>query len=80
VGEQMNAMSVIYTMLVDDAITPYTTITGGSSVINVNGGSSDSGKYQYLRDITTPDKVGAGIVTSIITACLVAELVFMNLD
>lgn len=76
----MNAMSVIYTMLVDDAITPYTTTTGGSSASNVNGGSSDSSKYQYLRDITTADRVGAGILTSIIMACLVAALVFMNLD
>ncbi|KAK6197745.1 hypothetical protein LQW54_010583 [Pestalotiopsis sp. IQ-011] len=80
VGEQMNAMSVMYTMLIDDSIVPYTTTTGGSSSANIDGGASSSSKYQYLRDITTADKVGAGIVTTLIMGCLVAALVFMNLD
>lgn len=79
-GEQMNAMSVMYTMLIDDSIVPYTTTTGGSSSANIDGGASSSSKYQYLRDITTADKVGAGIVTTLIMGCLVAALVFMNLD
>ncbi|KAK9772370.1 putative Family 76 glycosyl hydrolase [Seiridium cardinale] len=80
VGEQMNAMSLVMSMLVDGARTPYTSTTGGSSSANIDGGASDTAKYQYLRDITTADRVGAGIVTTLMLGGLVAALVLMNLD
>lgn len=79
-GEQMNAMSVIMGMLVNDAITPYTSTTGGSSEGNVDGGTDDSTKFKYLKDITTADKVGAGILTAVMLGGLVVGLVFMNLS
>lgn len=76
----MNAMSVIMSMLVDDATVPYTSSTGGSSTGHVDGGTSDSTKYQYLKEITTADRVGAGILTALMVGGVVAALVWMNLD
>lgn len=76
----MNAMSVIMSMLVDEAKTPYTSSTGGSSSGRADAGQSDSSKYQYLRDITTADRVGAGILTALILGGLVAALVLMNIE
>ncbi|ORY66121.1 cell wall glycosyl hydrolase [Pseudomassariella vexata] len=70
IGEQMNALSIMITPLIDEAPTPYTSDTGGSSTGNTEGGSSDSSKIQQERAITTADRAGAGILTAFILAGL----------
>ncbi|KAG9233368.1 glycoside hydrolase family 76 protein [Amylocarpus encephaloides] len=59
VGEQMSALSVIQSMLIDDAAELVTNSTGGTSVGNSAAGSTV---------ITTADKAGAGILTAVVLA------------
>jgi mannan endo-1,6-alpha-mannosidase len=66
VGQQMNAMSIIYTQLLEDVVTPYTSSTGGSSVGDPNAGASDSAKIPTPKAITSGDRAGAGILTAVI--------------
>ncbi|KAI0128003.1 family 76 glycosyl hydrolase [Xylariales sp. AK1849] len=77
VGEQLNAMSVVMTMLIDSAPSPYTSDTGGSSTGNANGGSSDSDKIATLKDITTADRAGAGVLTALVLGGLLSSIVLM---
>ncbi|KAK8020160.1 cell wall glycosyl hydrolase [Apiospora arundinis] len=75
VGEQMNALSVIYSTLVDKAPAPFTSKTGGSSKGDPNAGSkSDDGKIERPRDITTADRAGAGILTTLVLAGLLGGI------
>jgi mannan endo-1,6-alpha-mannosidase len=66
VGQQMNAMSIIYTQLLEDVVTPYTSSTGGSSVGDPNAGASDSAKIPTAKAITSGDRAGAGILTAVL--------------
>jgi mannan endo-1,6-alpha-mannosidase len=77
VGEQLNAMSVIMTLLIDQAPAPYTSATGGSSVGNANAGSSTSNEIGTLRAITTADKAGAGILTALALGGLLSAVFVM---
>lgn len=77
VGEQMNAMSIIMTTLLDEASAPYTASSGGSSTGNANAGASDSSKITTARAITTGDKAGAGILTALVLASLLSSVVLM---
>jgi mannan endo-1,6-alpha-mannosidase len=70
VGEQMNAMSVIYTQLLHQASSPYTSSTGGSSVGNPNAGASDDSKIATQAAITTKDRAGAGVLTAVVLGIL----------
>lgn len=79
VGEQMCALAVINTMLIDTEhlAAPYSNETGGSSQgdptagtgSSSSGGSSGSGSS--TTPITTADKAGAGIVTAMILFTLI---------
>ncbi|KAK7924420.1 glycoside hydrolase family 76 protein [Apiospora marii] len=74
VGEQMNALSVIYSTLVDKAPAPFTSKTGGSSKGDPDAGSKDSGKIARPRDMTAGDRAGAGILTTLILAGLLGGM------
>jgi mannan endo-1,6-alpha-mannosidase len=80
VGEQLNAMSVIMTQLLDTAPAPYTSTTGGSSTGNANAGASDSSKITTAAEITTGDRAGAGILTALVLASLLSSIVLMIKD
>jgi mannan endo-1,6-alpha-mannosidase len=77
VGEQMNALDALMYNLVEGAKPPYTAGTGGRSGGNVGGGASDDSKLPSLRDITTGDKIGASILTSVLVALLIAFSAFL---
>lgn len=66
IGEQMNALSVIYSALHEKAPAPFTSDTGGTSKGNPNAGSKDGGKIEQPRPITTADRAGAGILTTLV--------------
>ncbi|KAK9347014.1 glycoside hydrolase [Lipomyces starkeyi] len=59
-GQQMSALEVVQNLLVQDVPAPYTAATGGSSpgITNVSGGGN-------VKVLTTGDRAGAGILTSV---------------
>lgn len=72
VGQQMAAMSVVFTNLlaIDQSLgVPVTNATGGTSVGNNNAGSQSVANPEAIKPSTTGDKAGAGILT---TALLLA--------
>jgi len=76
VGEQMNALSAVMYNLVADAAVPITANTGGTSVGNVGGGSNDK-HLGELAAITTGDRVGAGLLTTLAIVGVIGGCVFV---
>ncbi|RDL37674.1 Mannan endo-1,6-alpha-mannosidase [Venustampulla echinocandica] len=68
VGQQMGAMSAIFVNLLDHVYVPppVTNSTGGTSVGNNNAGSQSVADPEALKPATQGDKVGAGILTTIV--------------
>lgn len=67
VGEQMSALEVIGTMLIDNTAGPLTNATGGTSKGNPSAGGGDTGTPPVsYNEITTGDKVGAGFLTTFV--------------
>lgn len=77
VGEQMSALSVVQTMMLDvaDLKPPYTTDTGGTSKSDPSAGSeggdvgpsnSEGLSHAATREITTGDRAGAGVLTAVV--------------
>ena len=62
----MAAMSVIFSNLVANVRPPVTECTGGTSVGNANAGAQNTGNPGAITPATTADRVGAGIVTSVV--------------
>jgi mannan endo-1,6-alpha-mannosidase len=61
-GEAMNVLAAVSSLLIEEAPGPVTAANGGISEGNPNaGGRGDID--DYLRPITTGDRVGAGILT-----------------
>jgi mannan endo-1,6-alpha-mannosidase len=67
VGQQMAAMSVIFTNLLplQEVAPPLTNATGGTSSGNPNAGSHSVADPAALKPATQGDRVGAGIMTAI---------------
>lgn len=71
VGEQMCALEVVQSNLVDFVNGPVTNETGGTSVGDVNAGSrSDEEIAVQFEDIKTADKAGAAILTIMVVSAL----------
>jgi len=68
VGEQMAAMEVFQSSLISKVEGPLTNATGGTSVGDPNAGSQSGQSPLQLEAVTTGDKAGAGILTTIILA------------
>ncbi|KAK3079774.1 hypothetical protein LTS18_003943 [Coniosporium uncinatum] len=68
VGEQMSAMEVFQSNLISKVTGPLTNGTGGTSVGDPNAGSQSGQSPLQLEAVTTGDKAGAGILTTIILA------------
>ncbi|KUJ16096.1 mannan endo-1,6-alpha-mannosidase [Mollisia scopiformis] len=68
VGQQMAAMSVIFVNLLPlQAVgAPLTNTTGGTSVGNPNAGSQSVANPEAIKPATEGDRVGAGILTTIV--------------
>lgn len=66
VGQQMAAMSAIFTNLVPNVPPPFTNTTGGTSVGDNNAGSDSVADPAAMKPATTGDRVGAGFFTTFI--------------
>ncbi|KAJ8609209.1 hypothetical protein MRB53_039245 [Persea americana] len=66
-GQQMTATSVIANLLIANSQAPLSAETGGNSTGDVNAGTtvSTTPVLETLSEITTGDKVGAGLLTAI---------------
>lgn len=82
VGPQMSSLSAIMYPLVDGTTsTPLTNTTGGTSKGKDNAGNTDEkSKLPQLKDITTGDRVGAGILTALMLTSLIGGCVFLIKD
>jgi mannan endo-1,6-alpha-mannosidase len=78
VGEQSNALSaVMYNLVKNTTVTAVTADTGGTSVGNVNAGSSKSAQLPSLPPITTAEKVAAGFATTAIAFTVLGGCFFI---
>lgn len=78
VGQQMSGLSAVFYTLVQAAPTPYTSVSGGSSTGDSSGGSDKTDSdVRGTTEITTGDKVGAGILTTLALAGLLGGVSFM---
>jgi len=66
VGQQMAAMSAIFSNLVPNVPAPVTNMTGGTSVGNNAAGSQSVANPAAISPVTEGDRVGAGIITTIL--------------
>jgi len=72
VGQQMSALEVIQSNLIDKVQGPVSNSTGGTSQGNPNAGSGgDSSSIALPAAIKTSDRAGAGIITALILVALV---------
>ena len=79
VGQQMAALEVIQSNLISKVAGPVTNSTGGTSQGDPSAGTSSSSQEpQGLTDkITTGDKAGAGILTTIVLVGILGGAWFM---
>lgn len=81
VGQQMAAMEVIQSNLIQKAKAPLTNSTGGTSQGNPSAGTGDPTSLDpnTLDPMTTGDKAGAGILTAIVISVVLAGLVWVSM-
>jgi mannan endo-1,6-alpha-mannosidase len=78
VGQQMSALSVVQSLLIDEAPDLVTNSTGGTSKGNsAAGGSSTDSSGVVEKPVTTGDKAGAGILTALVLCGVVGGIGFM---
>lgn len=79
VGQQMAALEVIQSNLIDQVAGPLSNSTGGTSVGNVNAGTetSNSNTPDVVSPVTRGDRIGAGFLTTAILLSFVGMLWFM---
>jgi mannan endo-1,6-alpha-mannosidase len=70
VGEQMSALEVVQSTLIDSVPGPVTNTTGGTSKGNNAAGTNVDDNPLMFNTITTGDKAGAGILTTALMASL----------
>ncbi|CAK7238526.1 hypothetical protein SEUCBS140593_010777 [Sporothrix eucalyptigena] len=83
VGQQMAAMEVTLANMISTVTAPVTNSTGGTSEGNPSAGGSDIGRTQApttLGPINTGDRVGAGILTALFLAGIIAGVIYMLID
>lgn len=77
VGEQMSALEVIQSLLIDQVSGPLTNETGGTSRGDYNAGTGSNADPEAFDTITTGDKVGAGFLTLFVLVGLIGGGVWM---
>lgn len=70
VGEQMSALEVFQSLLVDNVAGPVTNSTGGTSVGNAAAGTGTDESATQYDTIETGDKAGAAILTVVVLLVL----------
>jgi mannan endo-1,6-alpha-mannosidase len=70
VGEQMSVLEVVQSTLIDSVPGPVTNTTGGTSKGNNAAGSNVDDNPLMFDTITTGDKAGAGILTTVLMISL----------
>jgi mannan endo-1,6-alpha-mannosidase len=76
-GEEMNVLGALLSLLVDSAPGPLTNLTGGTSEGDPGAGGSLSFTPDH-KSITTADKAGAGILTSVFLAGIIMTFAWMS--
>lgn len=76
-GEAMDALSAVASLLIDDANSPVTNLTGGTSKGNPAAGLGHTDNPGALRPITAADRVGAGILTFVVLGSAVSTFGWM---
>ncbi|ESZ94071.1 glycoside hydrolase family 76 protein [Sclerotinia borealis F-4128] len=79
VGQQMAAMSAIFVNLVQQIQAPVTNSTGGTSVGNSAAGSGSTSSLDSVTPPTTGDRVGAGMVTTVVLVGMTGMFGWMSL-
>lgn len=79
VGETMNVMSAVTSLLVNQVDGPVTNSTGGTSKGDPNAGSDSHNFSLEFPPATTADKAGAGIITFLLLAGCVSTFTWMSL-
>jgi mannan endo-1,6-alpha-mannosidase len=77
VGQQMNVLAALSSLLIMDAAEPVTNETGGTSAGDPNAGSDRSEINLTLPPITTGDKAGAGVLTVAVVVIAAGSLWWM---
>jgi len=78
VGEQMSALSALSYVLVDNAQSPRTNGTGGTSAGDPGAGKSNEEKLRIFSPLTIGDRVGAGFLTTFILAGVIGGTYFVG--
>lgn len=78
-GQTMNVLAAVTSLLHVSADAPVTNSTGGTSAGNFDAGQGGGTLEPYHKDITTADKVGAGILTAIVIGSALAAMGWMTL-
>lgn len=80
-GEQDCALEMIHALLVNDRPAPYTAYSGGSSSGNPEAGLNkiSTNVLEHNLNITTKDRAGAAIITTIVICVLLAGAIWMML-
>ncbi|KAF7920529.1 uncharacterized protein EAE97_011422 [Botrytis byssoidea] len=79
VGQQMAAMSAIFVNLVQHTLAPVTNSTGGTSVGNSAAGSGSTTSLDAVKPPSTGDRVGAGMVTTVVLVGMTGMFGWMSL-
>jgi mannan endo-1,6-alpha-mannosidase len=80
-GEAMSVLAAVSSLMVEFPGTsePVTNLTGGTSVGDPNAGSRSGTTPQPWKDLTTGDRVGAGILTALMLAGAIGTFTWMSL-
>lgn len=79
VGQQMNVLGALVSMLYKETAVPVTNSTGGTSQGDANAGN-DKTTITTFAAITGGDRAGAGILTAIIIAGATGAFAWMSID
>lgn len=79
-GEQMNVLSAVSSLLIEDAEPPTTNFTGGTSKGDYGAGSLFSHVQEELRPIGSGDQAGAAIVTILFLGSALGMFGWMSWD
>lgn len=79
VGQEMNVLGAVSSLLIGSSKGPVTNSTGGTSQGNPNAGANPNSFEIPVKPITAGDKAGASIVTIIVVCSTVSLLGWMSL-
>ena len=78
VGQQMNVLGALTSLLLPDSRAPYTSETGGTSRADFNAGSQSDKFDGHKTPPTTAEKAGAGILTVLVLGMAVGTFGWMS--